>query len=99
MDDSKSFADANTLGDFTAVDSVVHEEELSIFLAGDEHLLEAGSKLMSSGLILLVTNSWHLLLSSKSSSGEAIDTSDSSVRIGLKKLEHGVKKLTLTLFH
>ena len=83
LDDSKSFADTDTLSDFTAVDSVVHEEELSILLACDEQLLEAGGKLMSSGLILLVTNSWHSLLSSKSSSGEAIDTSNLSMGIGL----------------
>ena len=83
MDDSKSFGDADTLGDLSAVDSVVHEEELSIFLAGDEQLLEAGSQLMSCGLILLVTNGWHSLLTSKSSSGGTIDTSDNSVGIGL----------------
>ena len=83
LDDSKSLADTDTLGNLSAVDFVVHEEELSILLAGDEELLEAGSKLMSGGLILLVTDSWHLLSTSISSSGEAINTSDLSVGIGL----------------
>ena len=85
LDDSKSLADGNTLGNLSAVDPVVHEEELSILLAGDKELLEAGSKLMSGGLILLVTNGWHLLSTSISSSGEAIDTSDLSVGVGLTK--------------
>ena len=83
MNDSESLADADTLGNLSAVDLVVHEEELSILLAGDEHLLEAGSKLMSGGFILLVTNCWHLLSTSISSSGEAIDTSDLSMGVGL----------------
>ena len=100
MDDSESLADANTLGNLSAVDFVVHKEELSILLAGDEELLEAGSELMSGGLILLVTNGWHSLSTSISSSGEAIDTSDLSVGIGLKKsLLLEKRALTLTLFH
>ena len=73
------------MGQFSGVDSVVHEEELGVLLARDEHFLEAGSKLMSSGLILLVTNGWHSLSSSISSSGEAIDTSHLSVGVGLFK--------------
>ena len=69
LDDSKSFASTDVLGDLSAVDSVVHEEELSIFLAGDEEFLEAGSKLVSGGLILFVSDCWHSLSSSESSSG------------------------------
>ena len=85
LDDSKSFASTDTLGDFTAVHSVVHEEKLSIFLAGDEHLLEARSKLVSGDLILLGTDSWHSLSTSESSSGGGIDTVHLSVGIGLHK--------------
>ena len=85
LDDSKSLGNANSLGDLSTVDFVVHEEELSVLLARDEELLEAGSKLMSGDLILLVTNCWHSLSSSISSSGEAIDTSHLSVGVGLFK--------------
>ena len=83
MDDSESLVHADVLGNLSAVDFVVHKEELSILLAGDEELLEAGSKLMSGNLVLLVTNGWHSLSTSISSSGEAIDTSNLSVGIGL----------------
>ena len=33
LDDSQSFGNADTLGDFTAVGSVVHEEEFAVLLA------------------------------------------------------------------
>ena len=48
------------MGDFTAVDSVVHEEDLDISFIGDEHLLESVREDVSGLSILLVANE-HLL--------------------------------------
>ena len=72
------------MGDFTAVDSVVHEEDLDISFIGDEHLLESVREDVSGLSILLVANEHLLWLStSEFSSGGAIDTSNSSVRVWL----------------
>ena len=73
------------MGDFSAENSVVHEEQLNIFLVADEHLLETISQEVSGFMILLVTNLWLLKLSSESSSGRAINTTNSSVRFRLSK--------------
>ena len=74
------------MGNLSAVSSVVHEEEFNISLTGDKHLLEASGEGVSGLLILLVSDLGHLLVSSESPSGEAIDTSDHSVR-SAKSLE------------
>jgi hypothetical protein len=71
------------LGDFSAESSVVHEKQLNILLIADEHLLESISQEMSCFMILLVTNLWLNQFSSKSSSGGAINTMNSSVRFWL----------------
>ena len=76
-------AGTNTVSDLTAVGSVVHEEKFHILLARNKQFLEAVWKSVSGLMILFATNSWHLLETSISSSGEAINTSDSSVGIGL----------------
>ena len=78
-------AGTNTVSDLTAVGSVVHEEKFHILLARDEELLEAVWESVSGLMILFATNSWHLLETSISSSGEAIDTSHLSVGVGLFK--------------
>lgn len=68
------------LSNLTAVDSVVHEKELDISLIGDKEFLETIWEDVSSLMVLFVTNEHLLWLStSESSSGGAIDTSDSSV--------------------
>ena len=72
------------MSDFTAVDSVVHEEDLNIGLVGDEHLLESVREDVSGLSILFVANEHLLWLStSESSSGGAINTSNSSVGVWL----------------
>ena len=73
------------LGNFTAENSVVHEEELHILLVGDKEFLESVRKDVSGLCLLFVTNEHLLWLStSESSSGGAIDTSNSSVGVWLK---------------
>ena len=90
------------MGDFSAENSVVHEEQLNIFLVADEHLLETISQEVSGFMILLVTNLWLLKLSSESSSGRAINTTNSSVRFRLSKNNNGKEmavELTLSLLN
>jgi hypothetical protein len=70
----------NALGDLSTVNSVVHEEHIDVGLVADEELLESVSEEVSSLLLLLVTDFHFLLHTSPSSSGLAINTSDSSVR-------------------
>ena len=72
------------MSDLSAVSSVVHEEEFAVLLVGDQKLLEAVWKHVSGLMILLVTNFHFLLVTSHSSSHEAINTSDLSVGIRLK---------------
>ena len=76
--------DGDTLGDSSAISSVVHEEHFNVLFVGDKEILEAVWKLVSGLVILLVSNE-HLfwLSTSKSSSSRAINTSNGSVRIGL----------------
>ena len=83
LNDSKSFGNRDTLGDFTAVDFVVHEEEFGVLLARDQEFLEAVWEHVSGLVILLVTNFHFLLVTSHSSSHEAIDTSNLSVGVWL----------------
>ena len=70
----------------------MHKKEFHIFLARNEQFLEAVWKGVSGLMILFATNSWHLLETSISSSGEAINTSDLSVGIRLYKNENNIKK-------
>jgi hypothetical protein len=83
LDNSKSLGNANALSDLTTVSSVVHEEEFSIFLARDQEFLEAVWEHVSGLTVLLVTNLHFLLVTSHSSSHEAIDTSNLSVGVWL----------------
>lgn len=90
------------MGDFSAENSVVHEEQLNIFLIADEHLLETIGQEVSGFMILLVTNLWLDKLSSESSSGRAINTMNSSVRLRLskiKKVTNWLEILTLSLLN
>lgn len=83
LDNSESLSNRNTLGNFTAVGSVVHKEEFDVSLVGDQQFSESIWQGVSGEVILLATN-FHLLLGTlKSSSGEAIDTSDLSVGVWL----------------
>ena len=78
------FAGSNVLSNFTAENSVVHEEDLHIGLVGDKEFLESVRKDVSGLSILFVTNEHLLWLStSESSSGRAINTSNGSVRVWL----------------
>ena len=82
LDNSESFAGSNVLGNFTAENSVVHEEDLDISLVGDKEFLESVREDVSGLSILFVTNEHLLWLStSESSSGRAINTSDGSVTV------------------
>jgi hypothetical protein len=76
--------DGDTLGDSSAINSVVHEKHFNILFVVDKEIFESVWESMSGLVILLVTDEHFFWLSaSESSSGRAIDTSNSSVRIGL----------------
>lgn len=78
----------NVLSNFTAVGSVVHEEDLKIFFVGDEELLESVREQVAGSVVLLASDLWHFLSTLHSSSGEAINTSDLSVVVGLQHKNH-----------
>ena len=75
---------SNALGNFTAVNSIVHEENFKIFLVGDEELLESIWQQVTSQVILLASDLWHFLRTLHSSTGEAINTTDRSVMVRLQ---------------
>ena len=78
------FAGSNVLGDFSAENSVVHEKNLHIGLAGNKEFLESVREDVSGLMVLFVANEHLLWLStSESSSGGAIDTSNGSVTVWL----------------
>ena len=76
-------ADADSLGDFAAVDFVVHQKKLKILFVGNEEFLESVGEQVPGLVVLLATDLWHFLGTLHSSSGEAIDTTHLSVRIRL----------------
>ena len=58
------------MGDFSAINSVVHEKDLKIGLVGDEEFLESVREDVSGLMVLFVSNEHLLWLStSESSSG------------------------------
>ena len=72
------------MSDFSTVNSVVHEEDLNVLFVGNWELLETVWENVSGLMVLFVANEHLLWLStSKSSSGRAIDTSNSSVAVWL----------------
>ena len=87
MDDSESLVDGDTLGNGSAINSVVHEEHFNVHFVGDKEVLETVWKEVSSLVISFVSNEHLFWLSTlKSSSCGAINTSNSSVRVGLNSL-------------
>ena len=83
LDNSESLSDRDTLANFSAVSSVVHKEELDVFLVSDQQFFESIWQCVSGEMILLATNLWHFLSTLHSSSGEAINTTDLSVGVWL----------------
>jgi hypothetical protein len=75
------------LGDLTAVGLVVHQKKFKVLLVADKQFLETIWQQVSGFVVLLATNLWHFLCALHSSSGEAIDTADLSVRIRVDSLE------------
>lgn len=63
------------MGDFSAVNSVVHKEELDIVEVGDKELLESGGEEVSGLLVVSVSDSGHRQGSGESSSDSSVDTS------------------------
>lgn len=82
----------NLLSDLTAVNTVVHQQELEILLVGDEQLFESVWQKMSSSFGLFASDFHLFLVASHSSSSEAINTSNLPVRIGLKSKEIRLKQ-------
>jgi|688.fasta_scaffold776587_1 hypothetical protein len=75
LDNVLSLESGDVLGDFTAVGSVVHEENFNVLGASDQKLTETAGKHVSGLGGLLVTDLGHLLLSSESAAHRAINTS------------------------
>jgi len=73
----------DTLGNFTAVSSVVHKQNFEVLLVADEELLESVGKQVAGSLVLLATDLWHFLSTLHSSTSEAINTTHFSVVVGL----------------
>jgi len=63
------------VGDFSAVSSVVHKEELDIVEVGDKELLESGGEEVSGLLVVSVSDGGHGQGSGESSSNSSVDTS------------------------
>ena len=87
LDNSESLSDRDTLANFSAVCSVVHEEEFDVFLVSDQQFFESVWQSVSGEVVLLATNLWHFLGTLHSSSGEAINTTDLSVGVWINSLE------------
>ena len=83
LDDSESLSYRDTLANFSTVCSVVHEEEFDVSFVSDQQFFETIWESVSGLVILLATNLWHFLGTLHSSSGEAINTADLSVVVGL----------------
>ena len=69
------FAGSNVLGDFTAENSVVHEEDLEVSFASDEHLSESAREEMASDVVLLASDNGHADGTLELSTGSTINTS------------------------
>ena len=65
----------NSGGDLGAVSTVVHEEELEVSFASDEHLSESAREEMSGDVVLLASDDGHAEGTSEASTGSAINTS------------------------
>ena len=68
------------VGKFTTVVSVVHKEQFNIFFVTDEQLLESVGQEMSGLSVVLITNGWHGLVASVSTTNSAINTMGFSPR-------------------
>ena len=75
------------MANFSAVYFIVHEEELDVLLVCDQQFLESIWQSVSGEMVLLATNLWHFLGTLHSSSGEAINTSNLSVRVWINSHE------------
>ena len=71
--------DTNGGSDLSTESSVVHEKQFNVLLVGDKKLFESTWQEVSSFLVLLASDLWHLLGTSESSSSSAINTSNNSV--------------------
>jgi hypothetical protein len=65
---------ADVVGDFCREGSVVHQQDVEVFDVVNEELLQTIGQMESSFLIVTVTDLWHGLVASKSSSHSVVDT-------------------------
>ena len=79
----------DVVGKFTTVVSVVHKEQFNIFFVTDEQLLEPVWQKMSGLSVVLITNLWHELISSESTTDSAINTMGCSPRCLHNRMRNG----------
>ena len=65
---------ADVMCDFGREGSVVHQQDIEVFDVVNEELLQSIRQMESSFLIVTVTDLWHGLVASKSSSHSVVDT-------------------------
>jgi hypothetical protein len=65
----------DVLGDLGAVSTVVHEEELEVSFATDEHLSESAREEMAGDMVLLASDNGHADGTLELSAGSTINTS------------------------
>jgi len=75
---SRSLGGWDALSDFTAVSSVVHEQQFHVFLVSDQKLSKTAWKHVTSSLGLLLTNLWHFAPTTVATALRVVDTSRSS---------------------
>lgn len=78
LNDGGSLSGRQVVSEFSAIGSVIHQQQFEVSFVSDDEGLEATLSHESSGLISSVTNSDHGLVASESSSDSIIDTSGSS---------------------
>ena len=66
------------VGDFTAVGSVVHQQQLNVLLVAEEEFSESIRQNVTSLSSRSITNGWHSLVASELTTDSGIDTVGSS---------------------
>jgi len=70
----KRYSGADLVGNFGAESSVVHQQNVEVSDVVDDEFLQAVGEMESGFLIVTVTDLWHWLVASESSSHSVVDT-------------------------
>jgi hypothetical protein len=98
------YSGADVVSDFRTESSIVHQENVKIAGVSDEELFKAVGEMESGFFIVSVTDFWHGLVASESSSHSVVDTwsygsftswsspagsQSSAIKVGLEASESG----------